>query len=225
MCSKYSTGFCAASRRRAYSSPMPSRAMMRRTRTSSGAATATVQWHLSPQIAVQQRDGVHRRSGPPLAPGLVQPPVHLIIDIAVGDGVQVGQSPLIAEHDGPQHLPLERAVRIEDAIPEPPPQLVQHGGAVLRQVVVHPVAVDDRRAQVSQGMQRRSLARPGRAGDADDASWSCILFPLTNNYLSFSQDRNSTRNSRFTTRCSDRPLPAIQHREQSQTGRLLLQAL
>lgn len=136
--------------------------MMRRTRSSAGASTATVQAHS------RSRPLSTRLMASSPTRDCARPPAHqLRRQVFVHDGVEPLQGGGVGKHDVPQLLPVQGPVGAEHRAEGPfdgPPQ----GGVCAEHLVIHGVAVQHRAAQVLQGRQSAGFSRAGAAGEADE---------------------------------------------------------
>ena len=108
---------------------------------------------------VVDRDRLDVRGGPQLA--------HPCRDGRAGDPVEVGQGSGVREDDRGECRPVEGPVRTDELRPEP----LRHGGqgrpAGFDDLAGHDVAVDDVRAELTQGGGHRGLPRPDPPGETD----------------------------------------------------------
>ncbi len=86
----------------------------------------------------------------------------------VGNGVQIRQRVRITKYNSTKFLSAQVPIFIKDLRPEPGRQLLPHGNAGTQQLMVHPIAVRHRPAQLPEHVQHGGFSRPGWPGDADD---------------------------------------------------------
>ena len=85
----------------------------------------------------------------------------------VGDLLEVGTGPGVAEHQRTERRPVQRTVGGEHLRPEAPPHLGEAGGAGRHDLTRDAVGVDDDRAELAQPGRDGGLARADAPGETD----------------------------------------------------------